>query len=94
MIYPTILVATLASVAAAGRVSLEALPSYSFAQYVQDFRHPYVEGTEDYVSRKGLFESELKKVVSHNSAMLGWKVSVNKYSAMTVGEKKVSQSVS
>lgn len=89
MIYSLIAAAGLASMATAAKVSSEALPHYSFSRYVQDFRHPWVEGSDEYAQRKTIFESELKRVVSHNENNLGWKTSVNKYSAMTSAEKRV-----
>lgn len=89
MIYSALFAVGLASVASAKKVSLGELHAYSFDRYVKEFRHPWVEGSEEYTTRKSIFENELKRVVSHNDAEVGWKTSVNKYSAMTSAEKKV-----
>lgn len=88
MIYTALFAAGLATVVSAKKVSLGELPTYSFERYVQEFRHPWAEGTAEYANRKTVFESELKRVVSHNAGNVGWKTSVNKYSAMSVSEKK------
>lgn len=88
MIYSTLIAAGLVSIATAKKVSLGELPRYTFDRYVQDFRHPWSEGSQEYATRKAIFEGEMKRVMSHNSNGAGWKASINKYSAMTVSEKK------
>lgn len=83
-------VVVLATIAAAGaRTTWKDLAEYNFEKYVAEFQHPWAKGTTEYNSRKKIFDEELARVRGHNVANLSWKEGVNKFSAMTVSEKKV-----
>ena len=62
------------------------LDTYTFEKFVSEFKPNF--SAEEYVSRKAIFEKELARVRKHNAANLGWKESVNKFSAMSLEEKK------
>jgi hypothetical protein len=79
---------SLSSVAAA-RPALDALHTYTFEQYVKDFRLGVVAGSEEYKMREGLFAKELARVVAHNAAGKSWKETVNQFSTLTSAEMKV-----
>lgn len=78
------LFALLATVVAASRN----LDNYTFEQFLQDYNLKYE--TKEYATRKQLFEKELQRVRVHNSKNSSWKEGINKFSAMTSEEKKVS----
>jgi hypothetical protein len=61
----------LASLAVAAQSKdLGDLRSYTFERYVSDFRHNWEAGSEEYSTRKGIFEQELQRVVAHNEGAL------------------------
>lgn len=65
------------------------LRTYTFEKFVQDFRMGWTPGSSEFFTRKALFQEELKRVISHNSNSNGaHKATVNKFSAMTLSEKK------
>jgi hypothetical protein len=45
-------------------------------------------GPNEIESRREFFMTELNRVRAHNSKKLGWTEAINKFSAMTVAEKK------
>jgi cathepsin L len=66
------------------------LESYSFDQYLKDFGLTYADGKE-FAKRRELFDTELKRVISHNSnSKNSWKAGINKFSALTKDEKAQS----
>jgi cathepsin L len=64
------------------------LDTYSFEKFVQEFK-PQWSATE-HASRRAIFETELARVRQHNAGSASWKEGINKYSAMTLQEKKAS----
>jgi cathepsin L len=62
--------------------------SYSFEQYVSDFKHKWEKGTTEYDHRRSLFAAEHARVLAHSKKGLSWTEGVNKFSAMTTSEKK------
>jgi hypothetical protein len=86
----TIALLAFLSAAAAARLTPDQLHTYSFAQYVSDFRMTHlVAGSEEYKHREGLFVKELARVIAHNAAGRSWKETVNQFSVMTPAEMKV-----
>jgi cathepsin L len=83
-----LVVAGLGAIVSGNKVNLGELPNYSFEKFVQDFKHPWQPNSKEYELRQSIFESELKNVLSHNSENKDWKMTVNKYSAFTSGEKR------
>lgn len=64
--------------------------NYSFEDFVAEFQHPWTQGSAEWELRRGLFENELNQVRLHNSQPHSWKKTVNRFSAMTSSEKKVT----
>lgn len=62
------------------------LEGYKFEHFVADFKLNFPASELD--MRRELFTSELKRVTAHNSKGLSWKEGINKFSAMSVQEKK------
>jgi hypothetical protein len=62
------------------------LGSYSFEQYLSDFKHQYHQS--ELGARRALFNAELARVQAHNAKNLSWKEGINKFSAMTGAERK------
>lgn len=83
-----VLAALAASVSSAVPIdSVEKLGmDYSFEQFVQDFQLRYEPKEMSY--RRSLFQSELSRIVSHNAKGLGWRETVNRFSAMSSAEKR------
>lgn len=80
-----VLISTVIAVAA--RPSWNDLNNYSFDQFVKDFKFDFKESETE--MRRSLFHSELARVRAHNSRNdVSWKEGINKFSAMTVSEKK------
>lgn len=84
------LVAVVVSMASA-KPTWRDLESYSFEQFVTDFRLPFSNSSvPEFAHRRGIFLAELVRVKLHNRAAgKTWKEGVNKFSAMTADEKKV-----
>ena len=82
----TLLLVVAAVAAAARPTSLDQLKGYSFEQFVQDFKLQYSDSEIN--QRRDLFNAELARVIAHNSQNLGWKMGINKFTAMTEKEKK------
>jgi len=59
---------------------------YTFEKFMDEFQVNY--GPNEIESRREFFMTELNRVRAHNSKKLGWTESINKFSAMTVAEKK------
>eukprot|EP01039_Chlorochromonas_danica_P009006 gene9006-9940_t len=78
--------ALLAVAQALQRVPLEALSTYSFDQYLEDFGLQFPDN--EVASRRALFEKELARVVAHNAQKASWKEGINKFSAMKPEERK------
>jgi cathepsin L len=72
--------------ASATVVPLSALPSYTFEQFLSDFKPAYAPS--EMVLRKKIFTAELARVLAHNAANLSWKEGINKFSVMTDKEKR------
>jgi len=77
------LLASLLAAAAAKSIDLE---TYSFEKFVEDFKLKYKP--EELATRKQAFAAELLRVKAHNAQNKGWTETINKFSAMTHGEKK------
>lgn len=89
MVHALSLAATLLIAAAsATTVPLSALPSYTFEQFVADFKPAFPTTPAELAVRKELFNTELSRVIAHNAAGKSWKETVNKFSAMTAAEKR------
>lgn len=71
------------------RVHWSELHSYTFEQFVADYKLNLHQNSEEYVVRRQTFESELARVLQHNNANATWKENINHMSAMTAAEKKV-----
>lgn len=65
------------------------LDEYTFDNYVADFRLSL--SSQEYVLRKGIFDTELLRVKAHNKKNLSWKEGINKFSMLNTEEKRVSQ---
>lgn len=60
-------------------------PDYSFEKYMGEYGLKF-EGAE-LEERRGMFETELKRVRDHNNRGLSWTEGMNKFSVMTAKEK-------
>eukprot|EP01033_Poteriospumella_lacustris_P013369 gene13369-9573_t len=76
-----------ASVALAART--RNLETYSFEQFVKDYKLSYPES--EIANRRQIFNAELARVKVHNAKNAGWQETINKYSAMTPKEKNVNR---
>ena len=81
-----VLIAVLATVAA--RVELGRLDTFSFEDWVEKYHSKFSQGSSEWLERKAIFENEIVRVRSHNAKGLGWKETINHFSAMTEKEKK------
>jgi len=63
------------------------LNGYTFEQFKAD-HHKHYSTAEEHEMRRDLFEKELKKVNEHNAKKLSWTQTINKFSDMTVEEKR------
>jgi hypothetical protein len=59
---------------------------YTFEKFMDEFQVNY--GPNEIESRREFFMTELNRVRDHNSKKLGWTEVINRFSAMTVAEKK------
>ena len=61
---------------------------YTFDQYVEDFRKPYVRGTADFNARALTFKAKLQEIVAHNAggSSSSYKMGVNRFTDMTEEE--------
>jgi cathepsin L len=75
-------IALLSLLAAASAVDLN---NYSFEKFVAEFNLDYQP--LEIESRKTLFDAELARVRAHNEKNLSWQETINRFSAMTHGEK-------
>eukprot|EP00286_Rhodomonas_abbreviata_P027737 CAMPEP_0181298364 /NCGR_PEP_ID=MMETSP1101-20121128/5741_1 /TAXON_ID=46948 /ORGANISM="Rhodomonas abbreviata, Strain Caron Lab Isolate" /LENGTH=367 /DNA_ID=CAMNT_0023403377 /DNA_START=29 /DNA_END=1132 /DNA_ORIENTATION=+ len=82
MIYANIFAIALLAISAQGR----SLDGYTFEKFVAEFKHKWTG--EELAMRRGLFQTELARVLAHNAAGASWKEDINKFSAMTKAEKK------
>jgi cathepsin L len=83
--------ALLATAVAAGRLTHEKLATYTFEQYVQDYRHPWTPGSTEWKTREQVFNVEINRIRAHNEdSTKSWKETVNHFTAMTAAEKKAS----
>lgn len=71
-----------------GRPQWSDLGAYNFESFVSDFRHPWTAGSNEFVERKAIFDEEIRRVREHNSRNATWKEGINRFSAMTVSERK------
>ena len=62
------------------------LDNYTFEQYLQEFQYEF--SASELPSRRVLFESELKRIKTHNAGNASWKEGVSKFSVLTAAEKK------
>lgn len=85
MIYSVFAFAALSAGVALGREV--DLASYSFEQFVKDYRHDFKES--ELAVRRQIFKDEVKRIVAHNAAKKTWTESINKYSASFPSEKRV-----
>jgi hypothetical protein len=65
------------------------LHSYTFEQFVADYKLNLHQNSQEYVVRRQTFEAELARVLQHNQANATWKENINHMSAMTAAERKV-----
>lgn len=79
------LLLSLATVATAGKMGIHE-EGYTFDHYLKDFHLSFP--AEELPMRKALFEEERKRVVAHNQQNRGWKEGLNRFSVLTVQEKK------
>lgn len=79
---------SLALLSASASASLRDLENYTFDDFVKEFKHKW-EGKE-LLERKINFENELKRVIKSNEVN-PWTETINKYSAMTKSEKKMTK---
>lgn len=64
------------------------LEGYTFEEYVKDYHLKLYDNQQEYARRKEIFSNELVRLKKHNSENRSWKEGVNKFSHMTVEEKK------
>jgi len=63
--------------------------TYTFEEYVVDFKKPYTEGTAEWQLRERIFLDNLKKIVSHNDEPgVTWTMGVNDFTDLTPQEMK------
>lgn len=89
-------VALLAAAATTGAVSIshERLATYTFEQYVKDFKHPWAAGSVEWKERETIFNTQINKIRAHNEdSSKSWKETVNQFTAWTSAEKKVCQKI-
>ena len=79
-----------AIVAATARVDLASLDTINFEDHVEHHRLTFLQGSDEWVERKQIFETELKRVKAHNAAGKSWKETINSFSHLTAKEKKAS----
>ncbi len=60
--------------------------NYTFEKFLQEFNLKY--HPSEIAARRTIFENELQRIRSHNSKNLSWKEGINKFSALTMSEKK------
>ncbi|RYZ63571.1 MAG: hypothetical protein EOP09_17440, partial [Proteobacteria bacterium] len=59
---------------------------YSFEQFMHDFHLNFPEG--ELPMRREIFRKELARVIVHNARKTTWTETINKFSAMTLQEKR------
>eukprot|EP01031_Cornospumella_fuschlensis_P031719 gene31719-38332_t len=59
---------------------------YTFEQFMHDFRLSFSEG--ELPMRREIFRKELARVIAHNAHKTTWTETINKFSAMTLQEKR------
>ena len=65
------------------------MENYTFLQFIEDFSlESFFHGPGDVAERQALFESELKRVITHNNSNATWTETVNHMSHLTATEKK------
>jgi len=61
--------------------------SYSFENFVQDFQRNYRQGTQEYETRKQIFEARLREIQAHNAdTTKTWKRGVNELADVSPSE--------
>ena len=81
------LVAVLA-VATAHVHDLGRLETFSFEDWVESYNGKFSQGSAEWIEKKAIFDTEITRVRAHNAKGLGWKETINHFSAMNAKEKK------
>jgi cathepsin L len=76
----------------AAKTTWKELDGYTFEKFVEE--HGLKYDTTEVANRRALFSTELARVKAHNSKNLSWKEGMNKFSAMTVEEKRSFHGIS
>jgi len=85
MIRNLVLLVAIATIFSVTAVSVN-YEDYTFEKFMDEFQVNY--GPNEIESRREFFMTELNRVRAHNSKKLGWTEAINRFSAMTVAEKK------
>lgn len=81
------LVITLAATVAVAKPALDALPNYTFEEFLKEYKKSYADSKE-YNLRKTLFETRVAGFVKHNFGPHSYKLNVNRMADMSNEEIK------
>ena len=85
MVYKIVSLSLLIALASAKTIEKD-LDNYTFEQFLTDYNLSYL--STEMELRETIFLNELARVKEHNAKNLSWKEGLNKFSAMSIAEKK------